>query len=375
MHKLCFNGNQKRERVSCTRSLFVSTITALLLIGCATGGPPGDGGKSVTSAGDADSLAGDADAASALGDYAGAKSLYDTALAIDPANASALRGLASLYDATNDPASSLHYLERLNESPASDASDRVALANALLRADRGDEAVDLLESSLQAAGPDDENLLRNLGLILLARGRDDEAITYLERAVTVSPRSDSRRALANALFEAERYDEAAIVLGAYLEQEPGDFDANMQLGYICSTRGDFEAALPRYRTAVDANPKSIDARVSLGRTLEEVGRLDSAIRVYDKALDMRGLTLEMEPVILAQANLLNKRDKYSRTIELVEGASASFPETPGLACALGMALAGEGRYEDAVAAFARATGDPRWSEFANSQIRRIQSLR
>jgi len=315
--------------MSCIRSLLVSTITALVLVGCATGHPPGDGGKTVSTAGDADSLAAAAAAASALGDYAGAKSLYDTALAIDSANVPALRGLASLYDATNDPASSLHYLERLNELPSSNATDRVALADALLRSGRGDEAVTLLESSLRAAGPDDEILL----------------------------------------------DEAATVFSAYLEQEPGDFDSNMQLGYIYSTRGNFDAALPCYRAAVDANPKSIDARVNLGRTLEQIGRLDSAIRVYDKALDMRGLTREMEPVILAQANLLNKRGKYSRTIELVEGASANFPETAGLACARGMALAGEGRYQDAVAAFTSATGDPKWSEFANSQIRRIQSLR
>jgi len=361
--------------MSCIRSLLVSTITALVLVGCATGHPPGDGGKTVSTAGDADSLAAAAAAASALGDYAGAKSLYDTALAIDSANVPALRGLASLYDATNDPASSLHYLERLNELPSSNATDRVALADALLRSGRGDEAVTLLESSLRAAGPDDEILLRNLGLMLLARGRNEEAITHLERAAAISPRSDTRRALADALFEAERYDEAATVFSAYLEQEPGDFDSNMQLGYIYSTRGNFDAALPCYRAAVDANPKSIDARVNLGRTLEQIGRLDSAIRVYDKALDMRGLTREMEPVILAQANLLNKRGKYSRTIELVEGASANFPETAGLACARGMALAGEGRYQDAVAAFTSATGDPKWSEFANSQIRRIQSLR
>jgi len=39
-----------------------------------------------------------------------------------------------------------------------------------------------------------------------------------------------------------------------------------------------------------------------------------------------------------------------------------------------MALAGEGRYDEAVAAFSRASGDPDWDEFANSQIRRIQNL-
>lgn len=184
----------------------------------------------------------------------------------------------------------------------------------------------------------------------------------------------AHRELTRTLFQMRRYDEAADLLLSYNERYPGDFDVNMELAYIYFDRGDQKKALPFYRAAVDANPKSIDARVGLAKALEELGRIDNAIRVYDDALEIRGMTPEMEPVILAQANLLIKRGRYARSLELVESAAERFPETPGLACARGMALAGEERYREAVTAFSRATGDPRWSEFANAQIRRIQSI-
>jgi len=185
----------------------------------------------------------------------------------------------------------------------------------------------------------------------------------------------SLRASAQALFDEKRYDEAEDVLVSYLALDPHDYDVNMQLAFIYFNRGDYEDALPCYRAAVDAKPTRVDSRVGLAKTLEQLGRTDNAIRAYEGALEIRGYVREMEPVIIAQANLLNQRGKYDRTLELVQRAGTEFPETPGLACARGMALAGEGRYDEAIAAFGRATGDPRWSEFANAQIRRIQSLR
>jgi tetratricopeptide (TPR) repeat protein len=183
------------------------------------------------------------------------------------------------------------------------------------------------------------------------------------------------RAYGRSLFDQGQYDEAAKALESYDRRYPGEFEVNMELGYIYVQNGDHGAALPRYRIAVDANPKSVDARVALAKTLESLGRVDNAIRVYESAIELRGLTREMEPIIIAQANLLNQRGKYSRTLELIERAGDAFPETVGLSCARGMALAGEGRYDEAIAAFTRASGDPDWNDFANSQIRRIENLR
>jgi tetratricopeptide (TPR) repeat protein len=358
-------------------SLFYVVTAACLVLswGCASA-PPGPGVSVVDGAAEADSLAAAGLEASSTGDYASAKSMFDAALDIDPTHLPALRGLAGLAEDTNDPVSAVYYYETLVECEDSGAEDQAGLAKALARAGRVKEAEERLETATNLY-PNDAGLQASLGLLLIKQNRTKEAIPCLEKAVALGgPASrEAHRALGRALFDRERYDDAVEMLETYDKLYPGDFDVNMELAFIYYDRGDNDDALPHYRAAVDVRPKSVDARVGLAKTLERLGRVDSAIRAYEKALETRGFTPEMEPVIIAQTNLLNKRGKYTRSLDLIERAGASFPETAGLACARGMALAGEGRYDEAVAAFSRASGDPKWSDYANEQIRRIEKLR
>jgi tetratricopeptide (TPR) repeat protein len=355
------------------RSLFVFLPALALILSCASGGPL-QGGAGSGLAADPDSLVTAGRTAAGSGDYARAKEMFDAALMVDPHNVEARRGLAEMSVEMGDPVSAVYYYERLLELSGDHTRDYIELARVLEKSGRGDGALVLLTEAT-AAHPNQAQLHRELGYVLLERGETDKALQQLRLAVDMGAGVTAHRKLADTLFQLERYQDAAAVLESYNERYPGDFDVNMKLAYIYFDRGNHESALPFYRAAVDADPKSVDARVGLAKTLEALDRTDNAIRIYDGILEMRGLTREMEPIIISQANLLNKRGKYARALDLVENAADQFPETPGLSCARGMALAGEGRYEEAAAAFSLATGDPRWSEFANAQIRRIQSIR
>jgi tetratricopeptide (TPR) repeat protein len=361
-----------RERIFKIRSLSFLPLCLLLAGACATGGPPRDaaGDQAV----DPDSLATAGRKAAAEGDYALAKEMFDAALEADTGHADSYRGLARISLETSDPVSALYYYEILVEQPDAVPSDYIGLARTLTKMGRSDEALTLLTEAA-AAHPDDADLSGELAMQLLEQGQTEKGLRQLWLAVDLGAGKAAHKTLARELFELGRYDAVEDVLRSYNDRYPGDFEINMKLAYIYFSRGEYRDALPFYRAAVDANPASIDARVGLAQTLEQLGRIDNAIRVYDDALEMRGLTREMEPVILAQANLLIRRGKYTRSLRLVEAAAQAFPETPGLACASGMALAGEGRYDEALSAFSRATGDPKWSEFADAQIRRIQSMR
>jgi tetratricopeptide (TPR) repeat protein len=355
------------------RSLFVCLPVLATVVSCAGGGMTHGGGISEP-APRPDSLITAGMAAAEAGDYAGAKDMFDAALAVAPDNADAYRGLAQITSATGDPVSAVHYYEIVLELPDVQPQDYLELAGLLDSSGRGTDAIALLTDAA-AANPDNAALHGELGSLLLESGETEKAIEQLRLAVDLGAGRSTHRKLADTLFDLQRFDEAEAALVSFDARYPDVFDINMKLAYIYFQRGEFKSALPRYRTAVTANPNSVDARVGLARTLESLGRIDNAIRVYDDILEMRGLTLEMEPIIISQANLLNKRGKYTRSLELLEDASERFPETPGLSCARGMALAGEARYEEAIAAFSRATGDPKWSQFANAQIRRIQSIR
>jgi tetratricopeptide (TPR) repeat protein len=358
-------------RMSGIRSLSFILLSLTLLGACATGGPPRDTRKAVAE--DADSLLASGRAAAANGDYALAKELFDAALDANPDNAGAYRGLAGISLATGDPVSAIHFYNALIAQPDALPADYVELARTLAKSGRRSEALALLAGAC-ATHPDQPELHSELAFQLLEQGETDKAIRELRLALDLGAGEAAQRTLGRELFELERYDEAEEVLSSYNKRFPDDFDVNMKLAFIHFARGEHQEALPYYRAAVQANPASVDARVGLAETLEQLGRTANAIRVYDEALNIRGLTREMEPVILAQANLLIKQGEYERCLELVESAAETFPETPGLACARGMALAGEGQFDRAVSAFSRATGDPRWSEFANAQIRRINSL-
>jgi len=354
------------------RSLFVFLPVLALILSCASGGPPQGGAGSGLTA-DPDSLVTAGRTAAGSGDYARAKEMFDAAMMVDPQNLEARRGLAELSVEMGDPVSAVYYYESLLELPGDHTLDYIELARVLETAGRGDEALVLLTEAT-AVHPNQAQLHGELGNLLLERGETDKALRQLRLAVDLGAGATAHRKLADTLFELKRYQDATAVLASFNERYPGDFDVNMKLAYIYFDQGKYKSALPYYRAAVDANSKSVDARVGLAKTLEALDRIDNAIRIYDGILEMRGLTREMEPIIISQANLLNKRGKYARALELVEDAADQFPETPGLSCARGMALAGEGRYEEAAAAFSLATGDPRWSEFANAQIRRIQSI-
>ena len=356
------------------RSLSFVLLAVVLQIACTGGGPPGGRDKAPAEMADPDSLVSAGRKAAGDGEYALARQMFEAALASDSSSAAAYRGLARIYVATGDPQSAIHYYDGLLEHAGGTPDDYAELAGVLADAGRTDEALLLLTQAVTAY-PQDAQLNADLGSLLLDRGQTQKALRQLQRAVDLGAGRAAHGEWAHALFATGQYDEAAEALRTYNERYPGDFDVNMELAYIYTVRGDHKNALPCYRAAVDANPKSIDARVGLAKTLEALGRIDGAIRVYDDALEIRGLTRQMEPVIVAQANLLIQKGKYTDALELVERAAAKFPETPGLACARGMALAGEGKYDEAVSAFRRATGDPRWSEFANAQIRSIQSIR
>jgi tetratricopeptide (TPR) repeat protein len=182
------------------------------------------------------------------------------------------------------------------------------------------------------------------------------------------------RARADSLFDAGAYEAALPLLEAACEDDPGDYRLHMRVGWIHLDRDDYSEAVDAYRDAVDANPKSVDARVGLAKAYEGDGRIDSAIRAYEKAISVHGLDATVAPLVLAQANLYNRKGRYDRAVELIESTRSAFELTAGLNCAYGMALAGEGRYDDAVAAFTAATGDARYADFAWAQIRRIRSL-
>ncbi len=308
-------------------------------------------------------------------DYSEALRLYKTALDLDPTHMPSLRGLAAMLEKTRDPASARHYYTMLSKSADSTPEDYLALARTSLVLSDEAGTLEALESAA-ARFPGRSDIQYELGTFYRKLRKIPEARTHLRKAIELESRNkDALRALGEIDFENENYKEARRTYEQYHALNPTDFLCNLRLAFIYFQEDAFDEALPHYRKAIQATPKSIDARVGLAKTLEKLGRKEAATRAYAKALDIDPNNPAIEPIILALANLLNKQGQFEETIKLINDKSTPESRSAGLSCALGIALAGEGRYANAIESFQKALGDPHWSEFADAQIKRIRKLR
>lgn len=123
--------------------------------------------------------------------------------------------------------------------------------------------------------------------VLLALGRNQEAVTSAERAVCLNSCSaEALNLLGNALQSTGRYEEAireyrhAVALRAdYAEASSNLGSALRKTGAL----GDAEAAL---RQALRSRPRYATALANLGLVLQEQGRYEEALGTFDAALNV-----------------------------------------------------------------------------------------
>jgi tetratricopeptide (TPR) repeat protein len=112
----------------------------------------------------------------------------------------------------------------------------------------------------------------NLALVLLKRGRTEQALTLLEDLTALRPKdTDFRFAHGNALFQAARFDEAAV----------------------------------QFQAALAVNPVLKRAAFGYARSLQEAGDVAGAISAWERYLDLDGTS---SWAAAAQRNLKTLRD-------------------------------------------------------------------
>ena len=124
---------------------------------------------------EADRLVDEGDELTRRGDTDAAKERYEAAIALEPRHEHALLGLARLLADTGDIASALDVLERIVPSPANEREvDRLAAA---LRTRRDGDADEAALRERLAADEGDLAARLDLGRVLGAQGRHEEALT------------------------------------------------------------------------------------------------------------------------------------------------------------------------------------------------------
>jgi tetratricopeptide (TPR) repeat protein len=162
------------------------------------------------------------------------------------------------------------------------------LAMALMRRSDYAGATEVLRTAV-ALSPDSGELLAKLAWTLNLAGREDEALDYYWRAVTLAPR-DPRVRLGFVMFHVNGHDTAAMmnVAREAVEAFPDDADLWMQLGHAQSMLGSFDDAAASYQRVLSIDPARQDAQASLvnigkrAATLAAANESRSALRNPDR---------------------------------------------------------------------------------------------
>jgi predicted O-linked N-acetylglucosamine transferase (SPINDLY family) len=226
----------------------------------------------------------------------------------------------------------------------------------------------------------------NLGNLLKAGGRLDEAITAHQRALVLDPGyADAHSNLGNALRAAERLgaaeaayrsalalapddpttecnlgvvlheqgrpDEAAACFERALRRQPEDAAGWYNLGNARVALGDGRAAAAAYQRAVERDPHLADAWYNLGCAHRRLGKLTEAAAAFQSLLR---LAPEHVPAIKQLGHVLATGEYLEEAIVCFRRALELAPGDATAYFGLGTALEARGRVTEAVDAYEMA---------------------
>jgi tetratricopeptide (TPR) repeat protein len=190
----------------------------------------------------------------ATGDNASAAGAFRAALSADPKQPVAELGLGqSLAREGNLDEALPHYRQAVALEPKL-KSYLLEIAVAFSKAGRAKDAIPLL-----AEFPEDPAAREELGRLYLANGEPAEAVKQFEAAVTASPTSANRLALATAYLKNNQTDLAAPILEHELAAHPDDYDLHMAVGRIYRDRHKYANAGAQFVAAAQLKPESVEA--------------------------------------------------------------------------------------------------------------------
>jgi len=200
--------------------------------------------------------------------------------------------------------------------------------------------------------PGHAQTLHLLGLIEHQRGRSDDAISRIHKAIMRDGRDPAfHHNLGNILRALDRPAEAFGYYERALGLAPTSVDTLYNLGNTCQDLGQPARAAVYFERALRLNPEAVELHNNLGSALQDLGRLDEAIGCYRKALALRPHLVEsldnLAGALQAQGKLDKAQACYERALELR-------PHRAESRIGLGVVLRAQGRLEDAVASYRQA---------------------
>ena len=292
----------------------------------------------------------------------------------DPHDAQSFLTLGRIYMDQGQPDKAAGVFRELVNNVPEQRMAYALLVEALIRANKPDEAQKALQ---EIVGFDPNSLEARLTLADLQTraGRNVAALETL-RGAPEDMRDDPRlkRQLAWALYQNGDLDEALKALDALpppAKTKEGGGDSSqgsaqgisLLRGLIYTAQGRNEDAISLLGKLHDADPKDVGVALTLARVMERAGRRDDAARLLSglaAALDKDGKAKEAQEVRLETAQLYVGAKQWERAGEALQPLLAATDDAVRLP-AVGLqvdALTRDKRYDDALALLAKEKETP-----------------
>ena len=246
-----------------------------------------------------------------------AERLYREALGRAPLHPGALHYLGVVLHQKGDSKAAVGLFEKAETPLGGNAGFHANFGAALKDADRWERAKKHLRRAL-ALGPDHEEALFNLGLILMGE-RDHQG--------------------------------AADLFGRVLARDPAQADAAYQLGRALAGLGRGDAAVRAYREAIRLDPAQADARLDLAEAELAAGRTEGADEAARAAAALAPSNLR---ALVLMAEICAARGDAGARRSWLDKARSVEPRAAGIFFDAGMDWAGAGAMLEARRAFRRS---------------------
>jgi predicted TPR repeat methyltransferase len=136
--------------------------------------------------------------------------------------------------------------------------------------------------------PDHPRALHYAGVLAHQQGRNEEALTLIERSIALAPDHADWHSNLGIVFQSDhRLDPAISSYRRAIAIDPGHANAHNNLGVLLRATGQPVEAEAAYRAAIRWNPEHIDAYTNLGILLNGLQRTEEAAACYCKAITLR----------------------------------------------------------------------------------------
>jgi tetratricopeptide (TPR) repeat protein len=270
-----------------------------------------------------------------------AQSSFEQALRHAPDQADPHIGLARLHTAL-----------ALLESGAAGVSTPVAVDQV-----RFQRAFDALRTAL-ALQPDSVAAYTALGNLHAAYGENDQAVAAYQEALTLDPEAaeEARVRLFSIYLAQNRVDEVIAFYRQLLRDSPENVPAVRGLADAYIAAGQPEAALETYDVFMVRNRDNLQALLAQADTMRQLGRLEQALAVYQRAIRLAGPGGSLQPQVEAARTLvaLGRSEEaeaaYRSLLLVIEDPARAVDLTGDLAqvyVGLARLLLGENRLDEA----------------------------